>query len=90
MKDPRTKRGSVRDGTEKLAVKSSVTQFPPLSRPRPGILGDRAPRPPGEITRCLTEALRREIRVADELVIPLSKEALRDIADWADRGCLPG
>lgn len=78
-----------RERTEELAGKPSATQFPPLSRPRPGILSYRAPRTPGEVVRCLTEALRREIRIADELDIPVSNDTLRDIISWAERGCMP-
>ena len=54
-----------------------------------GITFYRAPRPPGEVVRCLTEALRREIRVSDELGIHISNPALRDIVAWGERGCLP-
>ncbi len=62
-----------------------------LSVPRrkyPGILFYRARRPPGEAIHCLTEALRREIRVSDRLGIPESNDTLRDIISWGERGAI--
>jgi hypothetical protein len=47
------------------------------------------PRAPGEVIRCLTEALTREARVSDQLGVPISNEVIRDIASWGERGCVP-
>ena len=58
-------------------------------RKRLGIFFYRASRSPAEVIHCLTEALRREIRVNNEFAEPISNEILRDIVSWGDRGCLP-
>ena len=74
----------------KIRTRTRIINLP--SRPRKsrdGILFYRASRPPGEVVRCLTEALRREIRISDELGTPVSKDALCDICDWGDGEYLP-
>ncbi len=55
---------------------------------RPRILFYRASRSPTEVNHCLTEALRREIRVSDGLGIPESNDTLRDIISWSERGAI--
>ena len=89
MTNPRMKRGPVRDRTQKLAGKSSVTQFPPLSHPRPGILGYRAPRAPGDICAAIMHALDREARLAKLTGVNTPPEVLSDMSEWIGRGCLP-
>ncbi len=79
-----------RDGRGEIQTGVRIIPFPVVARkPCHGIGFYRHPRPPGEIIRCLTEALRREARVSEQLGVPVPNEALCDIASWGERGCLP-
>ena len=72
-------------------MRARVLPFPPnrMVSHDVGLFSYRASRSPGEVVRQLTEALQREIRVSDELGVPVSNDTLRDIVSWGERGCLP-
>ena len=79
-----------RDGRENVRGSNQIVLLPVTPRKAyPGIGFYRHPRPPGDVIRCIAEALRREIRVSDELGIPVSNDELRDIAAWGERGAVP-
>ena len=56
-------------------------------RPRPGILGYRQQRTPGEAFRVIREALLREAILREQSGRP--DQWLRDTAAWIERECLP-
>ena len=79
-----------RDGRECVQDYNQIVLLPVTPRKAyPGIGFYRHPRPPGDVIRCLTEALRREARVSEQLGVPVPNEVLCDIASWGERGCLP-
>ena len=81
--------GTAQKGHRNKNSAANITQLPTPQRVRSGILGYRQQRIPDEVIRCLTEALRREIHVSDELGIPVSNQTLRDIIAWGERGAIP-
>ena len=88
--DPKT--GVRRCGTDRTEYrysKSIIRQFPVLSRPRPGILGYRAPRTPRDTCAAIMSALNREARLARQTGVNTPPEVLEDISAWIARGCLP-
>ena len=82
--------GTGRDGKGKIQTGSRIIPLPVVARkPCLGIGFYRHPRPPGDVIHCLTDALRREVRVSDQLGVPVPNEVLRDIASWGERGAVP-
>ena len=68
-----------------------ILPFPKIPRTcRDGLVGFyRRPRPTDELARCLADTVRWEVQVSNELDIPVSKQALLDACDWAERGGVP-
>jgi hypothetical protein len=88
MKKSAPRRG--RNGREYVRGSNQIVLLPVTPRKAYcGIGFYRRPRAPGEVIRCLTEALTREARVSDQLGVPISNEVIRDIASWGERGCVP-
>ena len=75
----------------KQKFRSPIVRFPRLDcKPRDGLVDlYRRPRSHGEAIRAIVNALRREARISAARGTPVPNQALLDIADWADRGCLP-
>ena len=79
-----------RERTEQ-EFRSPIVRFPRVDcKRRDGLVGlYRRPRPHGEAIRAIATALRRETHISRVRRVPVPNQVLLDIADWADRGCLP-
>ncbi len=79
--------GARREG--KSQAGATLYTFPDDARQRPGILGYRAPRTPGDVCRAIRNALDREARLARQTGVNTPPDVIEDISAWIARGCLP-